>query len=137
MQDRPTVDELLEAVQSFLRDDVMAATSGRVNFHARVAGNVLEWVRRELANEQPHLQHEWDGLNRLDGINRPLPAGLPAARAAIEERNQELCARIRAGAFAEGSARIDLLAHLRAVTHDKLVVTNPALLPADSNPRQN
>ena len=37
MQDRPSVDELLEAVAGFLRDDVMANTNGRLNFHARVA----------------------------------------------------------------------------------------------------
>ena len=46
---RPTVRELLDAVRGFLTDDVMAATSGRVSFHARVAANMLAIVERELA----------------------------------------------------------------------------------------
>lgn len=50
MQDRPTIDELLEAVAGFLSDDVMPNTQGRLSFHARVAGNVLQMLRRELAH---------------------------------------------------------------------------------------
>ena len=46
--DVPTAAELVEAVQEFLREDVMAATEGRVRFHARVAANVLGIVGREL-----------------------------------------------------------------------------------------
>jgi hypothetical protein len=128
MQDRPNVDELLGAIQGFLRDDVMAATSGRVNFHARVAGNVLEWLRRELAHEQEHLEREWSGLGALLGDAGDLPAGRLAAQAAVEERNQALCERIRDGGYTSGDDRSRLFGHLREVTRDKLVVTNPALL---------
>jgi len=46
--DRPTVIELVEAVAEFLRDDVGPSTDGRVQFHTRVAGNVLAMVEREL-----------------------------------------------------------------------------------------
>ncbi len=46
--DRPTAAELVEAVREFLERDVMAATEGRVQFHARVAVNVLGMVQREL-----------------------------------------------------------------------------------------
>ena len=35
------------AVRDFLRDDVMTATSGRLNFLARVSGNALDIVQRE------------------------------------------------------------------------------------------
>lgn len=45
---RPTSAELVEALEEFLRGDVMAATTDRVNFHARVAANVAAMVRREL-----------------------------------------------------------------------------------------
>jgi len=45
--DMPRADELLTAVRDFLRDDVMTATSGRVNFLARVSGNALDIVLRE------------------------------------------------------------------------------------------
>ncbi len=46
--DRPTASELVEAVREFLEHDVMAATSGRVQFHTRVAVNALNIVQREL-----------------------------------------------------------------------------------------
>ena len=46
--DRPTAGELVEAVREFLERDVMAATEGRVQFHTRVAVNVLGMVQREL-----------------------------------------------------------------------------------------
>jgi hypothetical protein len=45
--DMPRADELLTAVRDFLREDVMSATSGRVNFLARVAGNAVDIVMRE------------------------------------------------------------------------------------------
>ncbi|MFT4819823.1 MAG: aminoglycoside phosphotransferase (APT) family kinase protein [Candidatus Azotimanducaceae bacterium] len=45
--DMPRADELLMAVRDFLRDDVMTATSGRLNFLARVSGNALDIVQRE------------------------------------------------------------------------------------------
>lgn len=45
---RPTAAELIAAVAEFLEEDVRKATSGSVNFHARVAVNVLRTVEREL-----------------------------------------------------------------------------------------
>ncbi|MEC7917004.1 MAG: phosphotransferase family protein [Actinomycetota bacterium] len=46
--DMPRVDELVTSVRDFLHGDVMSVTSGRVNFLARVAGNSLDIVNREL-----------------------------------------------------------------------------------------
>ncbi|HME75731.1 MAG TPA: DUF6285 domain-containing protein [Mycobacterium sp.] len=45
---RPTAAELIAAVAEFLETDVRESTAGQVNFHARVAGNVLRIVEREL-----------------------------------------------------------------------------------------
>nr|WP_099021678.1 phosphotransferase family protein [Mycolicibacterium palauense] len=45
---RPTAAELVTAVADFLDGDVRAATTGQVNFHARVAANALRMVQREL-----------------------------------------------------------------------------------------
>lgn len=45
---RPTAAELVAAVAEFLEADVREATSGQVNFHARVAANALRMVEREL-----------------------------------------------------------------------------------------
>ena len=126
MQDRPNYDELLEAVASFLTTDVMPNTTGRTNFHARVAANVVEMVRRELASEEDHLVREWEGLAGLLG-EEAHPATLAALRDALLRRNEDLSARIRRGDADTGPFRQQVLAHLRAVTHDKVSVTNPAL----------
>jgi len=45
---RPTSQELVEAVREFLEADVMEATEGRIQFHTRVAINVLGMVQREI-----------------------------------------------------------------------------------------
>ena len=47
--DVPTAEQLVEAVREWLEGDVMAAADGRLQFHARVAVNVLAIVERELA----------------------------------------------------------------------------------------
>lgn len=46
--DAPTAQQLIEAVREWLDRDVMTSTSGRLQFHARVAINVLAMVEREL-----------------------------------------------------------------------------------------
>ncbi len=47
--DLPRNDELIESVREFLHSDVMEAPHGRINFLARVAGNSLDIVKREIA----------------------------------------------------------------------------------------
>lgn len=127
MQDRPNVDELLEAVAGFLQDDVMPNTTGRLNFHARVAGNVLQMLRRELALEEPAMHREWDGLDAILGP-APVPATLAEWRAATIARNDDLAQRIRAGDADDPARRATLVTHLRSVMRDKLAVSNPGLL---------
>jgi Domain of unknown function (DUF6285) len=56
---RPTAAELVAAVADFLDNDVRSVTgpdsrladAGQVNFHARVAANVLRIVERELTDD--------------------------------------------------------------------------------------
>ncbi len=55
MQDRPTYDELLAAVERFLSQEIVPNTEGARRFHARVAANVLGIVRRELEREEEQL----------------------------------------------------------------------------------
>jgi hypothetical protein len=50
---RPTAAELVAAVAQFLETDVREGTDGAVNFHARVAANVLRTVERELLDTSP------------------------------------------------------------------------------------
>jgi len=46
---RPTAAELVAAVADFLDNDVRSSVEGPVNFHARVAANVL---RNRLRNDR-------------------------------------------------------------------------------------
>jgi hypothetical protein len=119
MQDRPTHDELLGAVERFLRDDVMPNIAGARAFHARVAANAIGIVRRELALEDEQLAREWAGLDALLG-RAELPSGRAALREAIAQRNAELCDRIRAGDASDA-----VVAHVTQTVRDKLLVTNP------------
>lgn len=48
---RPTAAELVAAVADYLEAEVRAASEGQVNFHARVAANVLRIVQRELLDD--------------------------------------------------------------------------------------
>ena len=62
MQDRPTYDELLAAMERFLEQEIMRNSEGARRFHARVAVNTLRIIRRELEGEEEHLAAEWAGL---------------------------------------------------------------------------
>jgi hypothetical protein len=104
--DVPTVEQLVEAVREWLERDVMTSTEGRLQFHARVAANMLAMVERELELG-------------------------PAQAAAHESRlatlgvtdDAELAARIRAGDFDD---RYDeVRAVVLATVRDKLAVANP------------
>jgi hypothetical protein len=130
MQDWPTVDELLEAISGYLRDDVMVNTQGRTNFHGRVAMNSIEMLRRELATLEDHLAREWDGLDHVLGVT-PMPPHIAAVRAGITDRNRELGQRIRSGDADSGEWRKAVVDHLRRTVHDKLTVSNPALAAED------
>lgn len=126
MQDRPTIDELLEAVSGYLRDDAMVNTSGRTQFHARVAMNVVEMLRREISTIEEHYAREWDGLDHLLGV-QPMPPHMNAMREGLVDRNRALSEKIRAGEADAGEWRLAVMNHLNRVVHDKLTVSNPAL----------
>ena len=105
--DAPTAGQLVEAVREFIEDDVMAATEGRVRFHARVAGRALAIVERELAaGAAPERAH--------------------AARlAALGYRTEaELAAAIRSGALDDRWDEV--AAAVRTTVADKLAVANPS-----------
>ena len=108
--DVPTAGELVEAVREFLERDVMTSTEGRVQFHARVAVNVLKMVERELAVGEEQ-------------------ADVHAARLATlgVASEQELCESIASGAL---DGRLDdVVAVVRTTVADKLAVANPGYGP--------
>ncbi len=67
--DMPRLDELLVSVREFLHGDVMSATTGRTNFLARVAGNSLDIIGRELAIGPALARHETALLSEMLGLN--------------------------------------------------------------------
>jgi hypothetical protein len=104
--DVPTTAQLVEAVREWLERDVVAATDGRLRFHARVAINVLAMVERELqlgpAQAAAHQQ-------RLQALG------------VVDEA--ELAAQIRSGALDDRLAEVR--AAVWATVQDKLAVANP------------
>lgn len=70
--DMPRLDELLVSVRNFLHEDVMAETQGRTNFLARVAGNSLDIVLRDLSTGQEARRLEHARLNKLLGSESEL-----------------------------------------------------------------
>lgn len=127
MQDRPTLTELLDAVRGFLEKDVVTALDGTARFHARVAANVLAIAAREVALEPGHIVAEWIRLDALLGA-APLPDEAAARRAAMRQRNEALCARIRAGEADAGAFRAAVRTHLEATVRAKLAIANPKML---------
>jgi len=61
----PRLDELVVSVRDFLRGEVMNGTKGRMNFLARVAGNSLDIVLRDILVGDRHRQLERERLQRL------------------------------------------------------------------------
>ena len=101
---RPTAAELVAAVAEFLEADVRQATSGQVNFHARVAANALRIVEREL----------------LATDDAPVRAALAELGFADEA---ELAAAIRAGDIDEHAANVT--SSLRTLVRHRLAVAHP------------
>ncbi len=127
MQDRPTYDELLAAVERFLSQEIVPNSEGARRFHARVAANVLGIVRRELEREEEQLAAEWAGLDGLLSPAKP-PEVRAALREALGARTADLCERIRAGEADAGPFREAVIGQVRRTIRDKLLVSNPGWL---------
>ncbi|MHB8467070.1 MAG: DUF6285 domain-containing protein [Acidimicrobiales bacterium] len=104
--DIPDAAGLVEAVREFLERDVMGATGGRVQFHTRVAINVLAMVERELAAGAGQRARHAEGLAAL---------GLAS--------DAELAAAIRSGALDGRMGEVEDF--VRETVRDKLGVANP------------
>lgn len=106
LHDSPSMQQLLEAVREWMERDVLSSTSGRVQFHTRVAINVLAMVEREL-----NLGPEQWARHRV----RLAELGFAS--------DAELAAAIRRG---DVDADVDrVVKAVRADVVDKLSVANP------------
>ena len=106
MHDAPTASQLVESVREWLEHDVLVGTTGRLQFHARVAINVLAMVEREMSlGPQQVIEH-----------------ALRLASLGVADES-ELAAAIRNGDLDD---RLDeVIAAVRATVTDKLRVANP------------
>jgi hypothetical protein len=112
LHDRPSVEELVEAVREWVEGDVRSGTEGRLAFHARVATNALRMVERELALE-PGLTEAHAARLRELGCHD----------------DRELAERIRSGAVDDRLE--DVRRSVADSVHDKLLVANPGWLEED------
>ena len=130
MQDRPSPSELLEAVATFLSEEVVGELEGRKRFFALVAANVSRIVARELERGSAGLDREIPALWKLLGRDGEpeLPEDDHERERLGLELNRELCERIRSGEAGDGAWRTELLGFLREVVREKLAVNNPELL---------
>ncbi|MCP5179843.1 MAG: phosphotransferase family protein [Pseudomonadales bacterium] len=110
--DMPRLDELLVSVRDFLHKDVMAATQGRTNFLARVAGNSLDIVLRDLAVGPQHRAEEKARLKALVGGD----GDVKALRTALVEA-------IRNGSLPLHDAA--LIEHLRQTVVNQVAIDQP------------
>ncbi|MGE2725898.1 DUF6285 domain-containing protein [Mycolicibacterium pulveris] len=109
---RPTAAELVAAVAGFLENDVRGATgrdspltdAAQLNFHARVAANVLRIVERELLDTSAS-----EVTTALAEIGYP--------------DEPQLAAAIRAGELDDRAA--ELLPILRTLVRHRLAIAHP------------
>ena len=98
MQDRPTIDELLAAVEYFLDTEIVPNVPGARGFHGRVAANAIRIVRRELEREDEALAAEWAGLDTLLGpASAPGPCGVASGPARAQRGALPADSRRRGG----------------------------------------
>lgn len=110
--DRPSAEEMVEAVREWLQADVVGATTGRLAFHARVAANMLAMVEREMALGAGMAEAHRERLARLGCAD-----------------DAELAARIRAGSL--DSRWSEVFEAVSASVRDKLAVANPRYLEVE------
>ena len=112
MQDKPSAEKLLAAARSFLNETAMPQLSGHAAFHARVAGNVLDILARELELAPGFNRAEMARLESLLGETGTL-----------EELNRKLCDKIASGEMDLNSDEVKT--HLIKVTIGKLAIDQP------------
>ncbi|MDO8287735.1 MAG: DUF6285 domain-containing protein [Parvibaculum sp.] len=112
MQEQPSAYELVDIVAEFIRVHAMPQLSGHAAFHALVAANALDMVKRELKILPKATSEEMERLRALLGHDGTL-----------EDLNRELCAKIESGELTLETK--GLADHLWAITMTKLSINQP------------
>lgn len=116
MQDRPAAEDLLAAVRRFLSDTAMPNLQGHAAFSARVAGNVLDILARELALAPGFQKAETRRLKDLLDV-------APEAQSDLLDLNRELCDKIASGEM--DLSNPGLRNHLIKISMGKLAIDQP------------
>jgi Domain of unknown function (DUF6285) len=124
MQDRGSALELLDAIGRFLRKQSESQSDRWLRFQLLVASNSLAIVKRELEQEEGYLHQEWGMLDELIGVEK-MPGMMVELQPAMRERQEALCARIRAGDFDEPEREQALLRFLAAETRNRVSISAP------------
>lgn len=109
LHDPPTAQQLIESVREWLETDVFPQVEGRLQFHTRVAMNVLAMVERELEIGGEQNEHYAAGLVAFQCNNEA-----------------EFAEKIRTGALLSKEAEVEEFV-LNSVK-EKLRVANPKYL---------
>lgn len=98
--DVPTAAQLVEAVREWLERDVLTGTQGRLQFHTRVAVNVLAMVERELAIGSEQKAAHQAMLARL-GVDDDAALAAAIRDGRLDWRDPDLRAAVRASVDAK------------------------------------
>jgi hypothetical protein len=129
MQDRPTADELTEAVSQFIQAELAPTIADpRLRFRALIAANLMAIVTRELRAGDAPLREEWQALAALLGGREAAPADAAGLRDQIDALGRELRARIRAGDADDGPWAEAAGAFAEASVIARLKIANPRFL---------
>lgn len=132
MYDRPTLEEMIDAVRMHLETEVIPAVrdNPKLYFRTLVATNLLKIAGREFTQSDEMKRREWLMLNAVEGKDMPLPESDQALHEGLVARNIELCEAIRDGHYDENGegARYTLFEHLKGISVAQLQVANPKYL---------
>ena len=112
MQDRPSAEKLLAAARAFLNETAMPQLSGQAAFHARVAGNGLDILAREVGLAPGFNKAEQARLESLLGEGGDLTT-----------LNRKLCEKIATGEMDLSNDTLKI--HIIKVTMGKLAIDQP------------
>ena len=112
MQDQPTAVEIVDIVAEFIRVHAIPQLKGHAAFHALVAANALDIVKRELQIAPKAENEELVRLKALLGHDGTL-----------DVLNRELCQKIEDGELTLETP--GLADHLWAITLTKLAIDQP------------
>lgn len=112
MQDLPSSVEIIDVVADFIRTQLMPQLEGHSAFHAMVAANALDIVKRELDIAPQANQNEQSRLSTL-----------LSTEGSLEDLNKKLCEQISSGQM---TLETDgLKDHLWQTTLSKLSIDQP------------